>query len=155
MRKVDNALRTSLATLATGMGYEFVGCEFAQQGHLIVLRIYIDAPAGVTVTDCSLMSRQVSAMLDVEDPIQGKYTLEVSSPGIDRPLFELAQYQKYIGSRIKIRLHSPVNQRRQYNGVLVAVEGEDIHLAIDDGKTQVILPFVNVEKANIVAEIRL
>ncbi|OGT45440.1 MAG: hypothetical protein A3E83_00055 [Gammaproteobacteria bacterium RIFCSPHIGHO2_12_FULL_41_20] len=137
------------------MGYEFVGCEHAQEGRQRVLRIYIDKPSGVTVTDCSLVSRQAGAMLDVEDLIPSKYTLEVSSPGINRPLFELAHYQKYIGSRVKIRLHFPVNQRRQFSGVLVGVDGEDISLLVDNDETNTVLSFANIERAHVVAEIHL
>lgn len=155
MRKVGATLRESLSALITSMNYEFVGCELAQEGTRNILRIYIDAPTGLTIDDCSLVSRQVSAMLDVNDPIQGKYALEVSSPGINRPLFELAQYQKYIGSRIKIRLHSPINARRQFNGILRRIEGETIFLSIEGQEAEVELPYSSIDRANVVAEIRL
>ena len=87
-------LQDRLASLVSNMGYEFVGCELNRHSGGSLLRIYIDKETGVNVDDCARVSRQVSATLDVEDPIQGRYTLEVSSPGIDRPLFDLSHYKK-------------------------------------------------------------
>lgn len=153
MRKINPVLHERLDKLLRSMGYELVGCELLPLGRQMVFRIYIDGPKGVTLDDCSLASHQISAMMDVEDPIQGRYTLEVSSPGIDRPLFELAHYRKYIGKQVKIRLHSAINQRRQYKGILQRVEGENIFLLIDDLMQEVTLPFSAIEKANLVGDI--
>ncbi|MDR3479011.1 MAG: ribosome maturation factor RimP [Gammaproteobacteria bacterium] len=146
------SLRDLLATTVSSMDYEFVGYEMHGQGRGSVLRIYIDNGTGVTADDCSKVSRQVSAMLDVEDPIQGKYTLEVSSPGLDRPLFEIAHYQKVVGSRVKVRLNAPVNDRRNFVGVLLRVEGDNIHLLMET-EEEVVLPFSNIEKAKVIADI--
>jgi ribosome maturation factor RimP len=145
------SLRDLLATTVSSLGYEFVGSEMHGQGRGSVLRVYIDTSAGVTADDCSKVSRQVSAMLDVEDPIKGKYTLEVSSPGLDRPLFEIAHYQKVVGSRVKIRLNAPVNDQRNFVGVLLRVEDDNIHLLMETG--EVVLPFSNIEKAKVIADI--
>ena len=145
------SLRDLLANVVNGMGYEYVGCEMHGQGRGSVLRVYIDSPKGINVDDCSTVSRQVSAMLDVEDPIQGHYTLEVSSPGLDRPLFEIAHYQKVVGSRIKVRLNVPVEERRNFVGVLLRVEGDSIHLMLDP--EEVVLPFSNIEKAKVIADV--
>jgi ribosome maturation factor RimP len=155
MKKIDPILHERLVTLISSMGYELVGCEMLPQGRQMVFRIFIDKKNGVTIDDCSQVSHQVSAMMDVEDPIQGRYSLEVSSPGIDRPLFEIEHYRKYIGSRIKIRLYSPIDQRRQYKGVLNRVEGEDIYLLVEDSEQEVILPFSAIEKANLIGDIGL
>lgn len=160
MNKINPALRERLETLISSMGYEFVGCETALQGRLVVFRVYIDGLAenghkGVTVEDCTLVSRQVSAMLDVEDPFQARYSLEVSSPGIDRPLFELAHYQRFVGSTVKIKLHLPINKRRQFKGILKCVLGEDIHLLVDGLEQVVVLPFAAIEKANLIGDVRL
>jgi ribosome maturation factor RimP len=152
MRKIDPVLQERLSKLCLSMGYELVGCELFPQGRQMLFRIYIDRPNGVTLDDCSDVSRQISAMMDVEDPIQGRYTLEVSSPGIDRPLFELEHYRKFIGKRVKIKLQSSINQRRQYTGVLHRVEREDIYLLVDDAQ-EVILPFSAIEKANLIGDI--
>jgi len=159
MRKIDSALHERLTKIIDAMGYELLGCELVSQGRHTLFRIYIDildasSQKGVTVDDCSRVSYQVSAMLDVEDPFQGQYTLEVSSPGINRPLFELKHYQKYIGNVVKVKLHIPINQRRQYKGVLQRVEGENIYLLSDDLNQEVELPFSAIEKANLVVDIR-
>lgn len=151
MAMKDTQMRDLLSKLVTTMGYEYVGCELHSQGRGSVLRIFIDHENGITVDDCSRVSRQVSAMLDVEDPIQGQYDLEVSSPGLDRPLFELAHYQKYVGSRVKIRVRVPLEERRNFVGTLTRVDGENIHVVTDE--KEVVLSFTNIDKAKIIAEI--
>jgi ribosome maturation factor RimP len=151
MKQAENTLQNLLTSLIVGMGYEFVGCELNKSRNGSLLRIYIDKPKGVTVDDCSLVSRQVSAMLDVEDPIQGKYTLEVSSPGLERPLFEIAHYQKYLGSNIRVRLYAPLDGRRNFVGVLLRVEEAKVVVKVDE--TEFALAFSNIEKAKLVANI--
>jgi ribosome maturation factor RimP len=153
MGKIDSTLYEHLETLISSMGYELVGCELIPQGRQRVFRIYIDSKVGVTLDDCSLVSHQVSAMMDVEDPIQGRYLLEVSSPGIDRPLFEIKHYHQYIGRQVKIRLRSPVNQRKQFKGVLKRVEEEDIYLFVEELNQEVKVPFSAIEKANLIGDI--
>lgn len=154
MRKIDPVLHDQLVTLITSMGYELVGCELLPQGRQMIFRIFIDNEKGVSLDDCSLVSRQVSALLDVVDPIQARYSLEVSSPGIDRPLFEIAHYQRFVGKQVKIRLYTPVNQRRQFKGVIQKVENEDIYLLLEDTGQEVKLPFSAIERANLVGDIR-
>lgn len=151
MTSVDITLKDRLKTVVNSMGYEFVGCVLQGQQQRPVLCIYIDKDNGVTVDDCSRVSRQVSAMLDVEDPIPGRYNLEISSPGIDRPLFELDQYKKFLGSHVQIRIHAPINNRRNFTGVILRIEEMDIHLLTEQG--EIVLPFSDVEKAKIIAGI--
>lgn len=153
MKNVATTLSERLRSLVNAMGYEFVGCELQGQSQHAVLRIYVDSEKGVNLTDCSKISQQVSAVLDVEDPIQGAYALEVSSPGLNRPLFEIAHYQKQIGNRIKVRVCANIHNRRNFAGVLVRVEGNDIHLLVEG--EEIVLPFSDIEKANVVADIRL
>ncbi len=149
MANAEITLQDRLTALITAMGYEFVGCELLRQGRGSVLRIYIDNEQGVTLTDCSKVSHQVSAMLDVDDPIQGEYNLEISSPGLDRPLFSIVQYKKFIGHRIKVRMCNPHNNQRNFVGILQQVDDvEDIHLLIDN--EEVILPFSGIEKARVI-----
>lgn len=150
MRENEATLNELLASVAKALGYEFVGCELHRQGRHSMLRVYIDSEAGVTADDCAKVSRQISAMLDVEDPIQGQYTLEVSSPGLDRPLFEIAHYRKYVGNQIKVRIHVPVEDRRNFVGVLVRVEEAAIYLMVDG--QEIMLPFSNIEKAKLIAD---
>jgi ribosome maturation factor RimP len=149
---IELTLRDRLASIVSGMGYEFVGYEMQRQGRRGILRIFIDNEKGITVDDCSKVSYQISAMLDVEDPIPGEYSLEISSPGLDRPLFELAHYRKFIGNRVKVRLHTPVNNRRNFTGELVRVDEMNIHLLVDT--VEIVVPFSSIEKGNVIADIR-
>lgn len=152
MKQAELTLRERLQSLVIAMGYEFVGMELQKQSRRrSILRIYIDSGNGVTLDDCTKVSRQVSAMLDVEDPIQGEYNLEISSPGLDRPLFEIAHYQKQIGNRIKVRLNSPLTDRRNFVGVLLRVEESNIHLLV--GQEEVVLPFSSIDKAKVIADV--
>jgi ribosome maturation factor RimP len=153
MRKINPELQERLGKLISSMGYEYVGCEQVPQGRRFVFRIYVDRPNGVTVDDCTLVSRQVSAMMDVMDIFNGGYTLEVSSPGLDRPLFVIEHFQKYLGKRVKVRVVVPVNQRRQFKGVLREVVGDDIYLKMDETDEEVKLSFDNIEKAHLISEL--
>jgi ribosome maturation factor RimP len=127
------------------LGFELWGLEHLSQGRHSLLRIYIDSEQGVTVDDCAAVSRQVGAVLDVEEPIVGEYTLEVSSPGINRSLFHLDQYRRYLGEPLKLRLRAPFDGRRKFSGTLTGVEGEDVVLRIDED--EYLLPFGSIEKA--------
>ena len=113
-----------------------------------MLRVFIESPNGIGVEDCATVSRQVSAVLDVEDPIPVEYTLEVSSPGMDRPLFTLAQYERYRGELIKLRLRAPFEGRRNFSGELRAIEGDEIVVVVDEH--EYLLPIELIDKANIV-----
>jgi ribosome maturation factor RimP len=129
------------------LGYELWGLEHLVQGRHSVLRVFIDSPAGISVDDCAAVSEQVSGVLDVEDPITGEYTLEVSSPGMDRQLFRLEQYAGYIGETVEVRLRSAFEGRRKFKGVLKGIEGEDVVIQVDDH--EFLLPYGAIEKARI------
>ncbi len=154
MNKINPVLQEQLATLVQSMGYELVGCEAVPQGRRVVLRVYIDKETGVTIDDCSTISRQASAMLDVADPFQNEYTFEVSSPGIDRPLFELAHFERYVGKQVKIKLYTPVNQRRNYKGTLTRVVGDQLYVLPEDSEQETVLPFSLVDRANLIGDVR-
>jgi ribosome maturation factor RimP len=130
-----------------GMGYDLWGCEYLAQGKHSVLRIYIDKKDGIGLEDCENVSRQVSAILDVEDPITGNYSLEVSSPGIPRPLFRSSQYQHYVGLDVQIKLFKPVLAKRKFIGNILSVDENILSLMIDN-KPQIFL-FSNIVKANL------
>lgn len=147
MAKVD-VLREMIEPTVTALGYTLWGIEYQGQGKYSLLRLFIDAPNGITVDDCSAVSHHVSGVLDVEDPIDGEYTLEVSSPGMDRPLYTLEQYQAYVGHVIDLRLRVPFEGRRKFKGVLSAIEGDEIVIHVDDH--EYLLPISTIEKANIV-----
>ncbi len=142
---MKDELITLLEPSINAMGFDLIELEYAAGGEL--LRIYIDIDRGITVDDCEAVSRQVSGILDVEDPIPGRYTLEVSSPGIDRPLRTLDHFAHFAGERVKIQTDAPINGRRRYKGELLGVDGETIRIDVD-GK-QVDLPFDRIEKARL------
>lgn len=153
MAKLDPKISERIETLMQSMGYEWVGCEWLPQGRQGVLRVYIDKEgSGVTADDCSLASRQIGALLDVEDWFQGRYILEISSPGIDRPLFTLEQFKRQVGNRVRIRLLVPINTQRQFKGTLVQIVDETLHLQQEDGQALVELPFQDIDKANVIGE---
>lgn len=140
-------LRALIVPVVEAMGCEFWGMEYLSSGRSAMLRIYIDNDP-VTVDDCEKVSRQVSSLLDVEDLISTEYTLEVSSPGLDRPLYTLEQYEKYVGEDVALRLRFPYEGRRKFKGRLNGVEGEDVLLVDDDH--EFLFPIGSIEKANIV-----
>ena len=145
LNKLDEILRP----VVEGLGYELWGIEFRSQGRNSVLRLFIDdQDDGVSVEDCEKVSRQVSGVLDVEDPIRNEYTLEVSSPGMDRPLFRLEQFEDWAGHQVSIRLRMAFDGRRKFQGILKGTEGADVVVVVDDH--EYLLPFESIDKANIV-----
>lgn len=146
----EQQLQVILAPAVTALGYEFWGLEYLTHARQAVLRVFIDSPNGIGVEDCAKVSRQLSAVLDVEDPITIEYTLEVSSPGMDRPLFTLEQYQRYVGENVKIRLRSPFEGRRNFSGRLVGVEADEVVMVVEDH--EYLLPIEMIDKAELVPQ---
>jgi ribosome maturation factor RimP len=146
--------RETLALLvepvAEAMGLELWGVEYFARGKITMLRVYIDREGGVGIGDCERFSRQLGSVLDVEDPILGEYTLEVSSPGLDRPLYSLTQYSQYVGQVIDLKLRFPYEERRKFKGELKAVESGDVVLVVDDH--EYLFPFESIEKARVVPQ---
>ena len=149
MSTLEQKLTEMLTAPVEALGFELVGIEFIR-GRTSTLRIYIDSEDGINVDDCADVSRQVSAILDVEDPIADKYNLEVSSPGLDRPLFTLEQFQRYVGEDIAVHLRIPVLDRRKWQGKLEKIENDMLTLIVD-GQEQVLI-FGNIQKANVIAK---
>ncbi len=134
------------------MGYELVGVEFIGGGGHGTLRVYIDRDEGVSVDDCAAISHQVSAILDVEEPIQQAYDLEISSPGIDRPLFKLADYERFAGQTAKIKLAVALDGRKNFRGELLGVaDSRWVRIEVDGERFE--LPFADIARANLVGEI--
>jgi ribosome maturation factor RimP len=117
--------------LVIRLGYELVDVEYAATRSQATLRIFIDREAGIGVEDCERVSREVSALLDVEDPITVSYQLEVSSPGADRVLRTLAHYQRFVGERVLMELLAPRDGRKRYTGVLARADEDGIELNVD------------------------
>lgn len=120
---------------AQALGYELVAVEMSG-GDTSIVRVYIDTPNGVTVDDCAKASRQFSAILDVEDPISNRYTLEVSSPGLDRPLAKPDHFKQAVGSGVKIKMTTLVNGRRRFTGELVEATDEFAVVEVDGEQTE-------------------
>jgi ribosome maturation factor RimP len=129
------------------LGYELVELEYgAGRGHG-QLRVFIDAATGVRVDDCERVSREISGLLDVEDPMPGAYTLEVSSPGFDRVLRTREHFGRFVGSRVFVELKEPRAGRRRYTGQLLAVDDDGIALAVD--QERVAVQFAEIGKARL------
>lgn len=143
---------TALLTPAIeSLGLALWGIEYAPSRGRSLLRIYIDAPERhVGIEDCERVSREVSALLDVHDPISSEYTLEVSSPGIDRPLFKVAHYARHVGEVVKATLRLPHEGRRRLQGRIESLTDAVLTLQVDDLPVQV--PFDNIEKARLVPD---
>ena len=150
MATLEQNLQEMLQGTVEDLGCELWGIECQRAGRFMTVRLFIDKEGGVTVDDCADVSRQVSAILDVEDPIADKYNLEVSSPGLDRPLFTLPQFERYIGQDIAVHLRIPVMERRKWQGKLDRIENDMVTLIVD-GQEQVLV-FGNIQKANVVAK---
>ncbi len=148
MATLEQNLKEMLTPAIEDLGCELWGIECQRAGRFMTVRLFIDKEGGVGVEDCADVSRQVSAILDVEDPIADKYNLEVSSPGLDRPLFTLAQYERFIGQDILVHLRIPVSDRRKWQGKLEKIDNDMLTFIID-GQEQVFV-FGNIQKANIV-----
>ena len=149
MPRRDLQLEQLIEPAVQALGYELVGVEYLPQGRHSLLRIYIDSPQGIGVEDCAKVSHQVSGVLDVDDPIKGHYDLEVSSPGLERPLFNPEHFVKHAGSKVKIRLQTPLNGQRNFAGLLQGMRGTDV-VMVSEG-VEVLLPYSAIAKANTVA----
>ncbi|MCK2043565.1 ribosome maturation factor RimP [Chromohalobacter salexigens] len=144
------ALNTLIEPVVTAMGFDLWGVDYLAQGKHSRLVIYIESAEGVTVDDCASVSRQVSGVLDVEDPIAGEYRLEVSSPGMDRPLFTLDQFARFKGSHVQVKLSAPFEGRRKFQGQLAGVEGDEILLQLDG--QEYCFPVESIEQARVVPQ---
>jgi len=130
------------------LGYELTDVELKLGGRSGLLRLYIDKEGGVDIDDCEAVSHQVSAILDVEDPIPGNYTLEVSSPGLDRTLTKPAHFKRFMGEDIKVRLRFPVDGRRNFRGALKSADDENIEVEVDGEGHR--LPISTIESVRLV-----
>ncbi|RKZ49028.1 MAG: ribosome maturation factor RimP [Gammaproteobacteria bacterium] len=151
MNRQHSELIELLEPVVTALGYEMLGIEYFRQKDGSMLRLYIDNDAGITIDDCTRVNHQVIGVLDVHDPIKEKYFLEISSPGLDRPLFTLEQFQRFIGEKVKMKLREKVEDRRKIKGVIKAVE-ETAVLISDDG-VDYLIPADAIDSAHLVPEL--
>jgi ribosome maturation factor RimP len=146
-REQEERIKRVVAPAVAAADCELLGVEVLPRGGALLLRVYIDTPDGVTVDDCERASRQVSAALDVEDPIPGAYTLEVSSPGIERPLFEPEHFARFAGEPVHVRLEAPLEGRRNLKGLLRGFSDGAV-LVEEDGR-QWRVPYESVARAHL------
>jgi ribosome maturation factor RimP len=150
MKQAPEHLVNLIEPIVEGLGYECVGIEYNPHPKHGLLRIYIDSEDGILVEDCTKVSHQVSGVLDVEDPIMGNYSLEVSSPGEDRPFFKVSQFERYIGRSVLVHLFKAIEGRRKITGLINKVEGDVIIL--QEGEQVFEVPFIAMSKARLVPE---
>lgn len=144
------ALEKLIAPIVDSLGLTWVGLQYFPQGKRSILRLFVDKPGGVSVDDCARVSRQVNAVLSVENPIPGEYTLEVSSPGLDRLLFSVEQCREQIGKMVSIQLVVPKAGKRNFKGRLERVEGSLLTLLMDTG--EVTFVFEDISEVRLVPE---
>lgn len=148
MSQKQHEIEALLEPAVQALGLELLGCEYAAGSSNALLRLYIDAAdRPVNIDDCEAVSREVSALLDVHDPIDGHYTLEVSSPGIERPLFRPAHFARFAGEPAKVTVELPIDGRRRFHGRIVRVDGDDI--VIDQDGAEVVIPHAAISKARL------
>ena len=151
MHRQHSELIELFEPVITALGYEMLGIEYFKQKDGSLLRLYIDSDAGITLDDCTRVNHQVIGVLDVHDPIKERYHLEISSPGLDRPLFTLKQFQRFLGQQVKIKLREKIDERRKFTGVIKAIE-ETAVLVSEEG-IDYLIPADVIDSAHLVPEI--
>jgi ribosome maturation factor RimP len=140
-------LQELLGPVVSELGYELWELEYAPRAGGALLRLYIDSPDGISLEDCERVSRAVSSTLDSADPIPGQYTLEVSSPGLDRVLRTRAHFERFAGERVRVEMARPVDGRKRFSGQLIAATDQEITLDVDGGRVN--LPIGDIHKARL------
>lgn len=148
MAKVNELVAKIAAPLADAFGLELVNVEFVKEGGQLILRIYIDRDGGVMLDHCEMMSCALEEALDNLDPIEENYLLEVSSPGVERPLTKAADYERFAGRAVKLRLFSPVDGQKNFTGILRGLEGQAVLLETEEDAL-LRIPLSQVAKANL------
>jgi ribosome maturation factor RimP len=150
MRRDQTHLWELFEPVVKGMGFDLIEIEHFPNPKHGVLRLYIDKEGGVNVDDCSTVSRQISALIDVEDPVSGQFNLEISSPGADRPLRRLVDFQRFTGSLVKLKTVMPLEGQRNFKGRLLEASEETVVIETDD--EEISLPMSTIDKARVVPE---
>jgi len=149
MPRESAELRKLIEPAVRALGFELVGVEFST-GQSGLLRVYIDSEDGISADNCEAVSHQVSGLLDVEDPIPGRYALEISSPGLDRPLFQARDFERFTGSTVRLRLVSPLNGRRKFKGVLMGMKDNHVVVQVEDA--ELIVTLDEIDQARLVPD---
>ncbi len=141
-------LEAIISPAVEALGCELWTLDYITQKNDTILRLYLEKEGGVHLDDCEKVSRQVSSILDVEDPISGEYTLEVSSPGLDRPLTKIKHYERCAGEKVKLKLRMAFEGRRKFIGVIAGVEGDEAIIHVDG--EEFLFPIESIEKARVI-----
>jgi len=147
---LQTALDNLVKNTVEGLGYQLWGYEYRPHSESALLRIFIENKDGISVDDCATVSRQIGAVLDVENIIPVAYILEVSSPGMDRVLFSSEQYQDYIGETLKVRTRTPIDERRNFKGTLIKCIDSVVTVKIDNQEFDI--PFESIDRARLVLD---
>lgn len=147
MSSKDKLLEELIEPVVQSLGFEFWGLELSGRGPNTLLCVYIESEQGISVEDCAQVSRQISALMDVEDPIESEYTLEVSSPGMDRFLFKLDHYQRFAGHQVQLKLRLAYEGQRKFTGLLKGIEDDEVVLQVDE--EEYCFPFETIDQARI------
>jgi ribosome maturation factor RimP len=145
---IEGRIKQIAAEAAKAEGVEFVHCETVGSKRNMTVRVYIDKPDGVSVEDCASVSRRMEEVLDADDFIPSAYLLEVSSPGLERELYSIDDFKRFVGQKVKVKLASAVNGQKVFVAQLAGVDGSDILLS-DKGQGEVRFPYSEVTKANL------
>ena len=151
MTSAPEQLSALIGPSVEALGYELVGVEYLGKGASgSLLRVYIDHDDGITLDDCARVSHQISGLLDVEDPIREHFDLEVSSPGLDRPLFNKAHFERFVGHEVSVKTRTKIQGRQRFKGRLQGVQGEDVQILVEGEAFA--LPLNQIVKARLVPE---
>ncbi len=148
---LETKLTKLLEPVVESLGYELVLLEYMPQRGGAIVRLFIDSLGGITLQDCERVSREVSATLDVNDPIQGNYRLEVSSPGMDRPLVKPEHFERFVGHEISVKLATPRAGRRKFSGRLTGYANRAVSVQAEDGKFDFALD--EIERAHLIPDV--
>ena len=158
-QEIQAQVEELIVPILDDFGYELVDLQYKKEGSSMALCVYIDKPGGITLDDCVTVSREVGAILEIEDPIKAAYRLEVSSPGLDRPLKKPADFERFAGQKIKVKTLCMLDpdrrgrNRKTFTGELLGLEGDMIRIALDDKRGGVaMIAVADLEKANLVEE---
>lgn len=152
--RLEERIHNLAISVAEEYGYDLIDLRLLGKGKRTILRVYIDKEGGVTLNDCEFFSRRLENILDVEDPIQGPYTLEVSSPGLNRPLKRMEDFRKHTGKMIRVITRQKIDNQSFFIGRIIDVTKDSLRLQTKEGKKEIIIPFEIIDRANLEIEIR-
>ncbi|PKM83592.1 MAG: ribosome maturation factor RimP [Firmicutes bacterium HGW-Firmicutes-13] len=150
-KKINDIVVEIIEPFLAENNFELVDVEFTKEGKNYYLRVFIDKPGGITLDDCKLVSEELSRSLDREEPIEQSYLLEVSSPGLERPLKKEADFERFKGRKVKIKTFTSIEGKKAFEGILKGCSEGKINIEIEEGKS-LLIPYDKVAKANLVFE---